>query len=106
MSPPGHTPGDTPGDIAGARPDATPVSRFAVRALIVLWPAFFTAGVAEMLIFGLVDPQDLRWFGGEAITLSRQAIYTLAFLVLWCLIGAAAAVTLWLGSARRGDAGR
>ena len=72
----------------------------AVRALTVLWPAFLMAGVAEMLVFGLVDPNDLRWFGGEAIGFSRQAIYTLTFLILWALISAAAAITAWLSAPR------
>lgn len=76
------------------------MSSFAVRALTVLWPAFLMAGVAEMLVFALVDPSDLRWFGGEAIGLSRQAIYTLAFLILWALISAAAAITAWLSAPR------
>jgi hypothetical protein len=76
------------------------LNSFAVRALTVLWPAFLMAGVAEMLVFGLVDPDDLRWFGGETIALSRQAIYTLAFLILWALISTAAAITAWLSAAR------
>lgn len=76
------------------------MTSFAVRALTVLWPAFLMAGVAEMLVFGLVDPSDLRWFGGEAIGLSRQAIYTLTFMVFWALISAAAAITVWLSAAR------
>ena len=76
------------------------MNSFAVRALTVLWPAFLMAGVAEMLVFGLVDPNDLRWFGGEAIGLSRQAIYTLAFLIFWALISAAAAITAWLSAPR------
>ncbi len=73
----------------------------AVRALTVLWPAFVMAGVAEMLVFALLDPQTLHGFDGEAIPLSRQAIYTLTFLVFWALISVAAALTLWLGTARR-----
>ncbi|MCI4428648.1 MAG: hypothetical protein JHC40_05725 [Burkholderiales bacterium] len=76
------------------------MNSFAVRALTVLWPAFLMAGVAEMLVFGLVDPSDLRWFGGETIGLSRQAIYTLAFLIFWALISAASAITAWLSAAR------
>lgn len=76
-------------------------TRFAVRALTVLWPAFFMAGVMETLVFAMVDPSDLHWIGGESITLSRQATYTLAFLIFWALISAASAVTLWLATPRR-----
>jgi hypothetical protein len=74
------------------------MSRFMVRAATVLWPAFVVAGVAEMLLFALIDPHDLRWFGGASVALSRQAIYTLTFLILWGLIGAASSMTLWLAS--------
>ena len=42
------------------------------RALTILWPAFLMAGVLEMLVFVVVDPSDLRWFGGEALNWSRR----------------------------------
>jgi hypothetical protein len=65
-------------------------------ALQILWPAFLMAGLLELLVFALVDPSDMRWFGGAAIGLSRQAVYTLAFLAFWAVIGAASAVTALL----------
>ena len=68
-------------------------------ALQILWPAFLMAGVLEVLVFALVDPGDLRWLGGEAIDVSRQAVYTLSFLVFWAVIAAAGAITTLL---RRG----
>jgi len=37
------------------------------QALIILWPAFLVAGVLETLTFAVVDPADLRWFGGPQI---------------------------------------
>lgn len=70
---------------------------FAVSALRVLWPAFLMAGVAEMLVFAVVDPMELRWFGGESIGLGRQAVYTVTFLIFWALISSAAAITVLLG---------
>jgi hypothetical protein len=36
------------------------------RALTVLWPAFMMAGVLEMLVFALVDPQQLHGWGVDA----------------------------------------
>ena len=50
----------------------------------ILWPAFLLACVIELLVFALVDPADLRW-GGEALALSRQAVYTAGFFVFWVL---------------------
>lgn len=52
------------------------------RLMWVAWPAFLLAGVLEVLVFALVDPQDLHWFG-RPIELSRQGVYTLSFLVFW-----------------------
>jgi len=70
--------------------------RVAVHALRVLWPAFLMAGVAEMLVFAVLDPMDLRWFGGEPLGLGRQAVYTLTFLIFWMLFSVGAAITLLL----------
>ena len=52
------------------------------RIMWIVWPAFLVAGVLEALVFALVDPQDLRWFG-QPVELSRQGVYTLAFFVFW-----------------------
>ena len=54
------------------------------RWIWIAWPAFLLACLLEMLVFALVDPQDLHWFG-QPIELSRQAVYTLAFFVFWAL---------------------
>ncbi len=63
------------------------------RVLQILWPAFLMAAVLEMLVFVLVDPADLRWFGSAPVELSPRAIYTLAFLVFWGVIATAGALT-------------
>lgn len=54
------------------------------RAIWVLWPAFIVGGITETVFFTLFDPEDMRLFG-EAITLSRSAVYTLGFFVFWML---------------------
>ena len=51
--------------------------------MTILWPAFLMAGVLEALVFVVVDPTDLRWFGGEAVGLSVEAVYTVTFLIIW-----------------------
>ncbi len=63
------------------------------RVLQILWPAFLMAGVLEMLVFVVVDPTELRWFGAAPVDLSPRAIYTLAFLVFWAAIATAGALT-------------
>ncbi len=66
------------------------------RALRILWPAFMAAGVLEMLVFAVLDPADLHWFGGPPITWSTQAVYTVTFLIFWGVISTAAAMTTLL----------
>jgi hypothetical protein len=71
-------------------------TRLRFRSLSVLWSAFLMAAVLEMVVFALVDPGDLRWFGGEALDLSPRAVYTLAFFVFWAIIAVGAALAVLL----------
>ena len=86
-------------------PDQRVVHPFALKALTILWPAFVMAGVLEMLVFAVVDPADLRWFGGEQIGWSSSAIYTVTFLIFWGVISAAGALTALLASPAELDEG-
>jgi hypothetical protein len=52
------------------------------RLMWIVWPAFLMAGVLEVLVFAMVDPQDVHWLG-TPLEWSRQAIYTAAFFVFW-----------------------
>lgn len=65
------------------------------RFMWIAWPAFLLAGVIEMLVFAMVDPQNLHWFG-QPLALSREAVYTLAFFVFWILTMASSALTTLL----------
>ena len=67
-------------------------------ALTILWPAFLMAGVLEMLVFVVVDPLDLHWFGGEALGWSSQAVYTVTFLIFWGVISVAGALSALLAA--------
>jgi hypothetical protein len=64
-----------------------------MRAMVILWPSFLMAGVLETLVFALVDPGNLHWFGGAAVELSPSGVYTLAFLAFWCVISTSSALT-------------
>jgi hypothetical protein len=66
------------------------------RALRILWPSFMAAGVLEMMVFAVIDPTDLRWFGGAPIAWSAQAIYTITFLIFWLVISTGGAMTVLL----------
>jgi hypothetical protein len=61
----------------------------------IMWPAFLSAGVLEMLVFAVVDPQDLHWMG-HPLEGSSQAIYTLTFFVFWGVTAVSSALTALL----------
>jgi len=66
------------------------------RTMSVLWSAFLMAAVLEMVVFALVDPDNLRWFGGDSLDLSPRAVYTAAFFVFWAVISAGAGLSVLL----------
>lgn len=61
--------------------------------MAIAWPAFLMAGVIEALVFSVVDPQTLHWWGGSPIDWPEQAIYTVAFFVFWAAIVIAGMLT-------------
>ncbi len=65
------------------------------RLMWIVWPAFLVAGLLEMLVFAFVDPQDLHW-AGQALPLSNQGLYTVAFFVFWGLTTLACGLTAML----------
>ncbi|HEY8881630.1 MAG TPA: hypothetical protein VIN03_28955 [Roseateles sp.] len=73
-------------------------SRVRRFAMAVAWASFLAAGVLEALVFAVVDPADLRWFGAAPVQLSAQAIYTISFLIFWSVIALGASLTLLLVS--------
>ena len=70
---------------------------FTQRIMWIAWPAFLVAGLLEMLVFAMVDPSDLHWFG-QPIAISRQGIYTLAFFVFWGITMLSSALTTLLAT--------
>jgi hypothetical protein len=72
---------------------APPLSSLSQRLFAVWWPAFFTAGLIEMLVFAFVDPHELHWVGGAPVEFPRPAVYTVAFFGFWLLVGLAGSVT-------------
>lgn len=75
-----------------AAPTPAPLP-FRVRAMAVLWPSFLMAGVQEMLVFAVVDPQQLHWFGAEPVGWPSAAVYTVSFFLFWGVISIAGVLT-------------
>ena len=66
------------------------------RLLLILWPAFVMAGVLEALVFVVVDPGTLHWFGAEPLNWSASAVYSVTFLIFWGVIATSGAITQML----------
>jgi hypothetical protein len=73
------------------------------RLMWIAWPAFLVAGLLEMLVFAMVDPQDLHGLGGQAIEISRLGIYTIAFFAFWGIAMLSSALTLLLARPETGQ---
>mgnify|MGYP000154923461 CR=1 FL=1 len=67
----------------------------AQRLMWIVWPAFLVAGLIELVVFGMFDPEDMHWFG-QQLTLSRQGVYTLSFFVFWVLTMVSSSLTTLL----------
>lgn len=77
------------------RADEVPPRPLAQRLGAILWPSFFAAGVATMVLFAFVDPIDLALISFPEFEISREFGYTIAFIGFW--IGFASACTFtWL----------
>ena len=61
-------------------------------AMLILWPSFIAAIVAEGFFFSLFDPLDL------VPELSNKAVYTTGFFCFWVVTAFASALTAYLSS--------
>ena len=65
------------------------------RLIWILWPGFLMAALAELVLFSMIDPSDLHLLGSP-LELSRTAIYSLGFFLVWGLTSGASALTCLL----------
>lgn len=65
------------------------------RLTWILWPSFVVAGIAEVLFFTLIDPQQLYLFG-EPVDWSRMTIYSLGFFALWATCAGSSLLTCFI----------
>lgn len=65
------------------------------QVIWVLWPAFIAAGVAEVVFFTVIDPQQLYLFGNP-VNLSPIATYSLGFLLFWLICSASSLMTYFM----------
>jgi hypothetical protein len=66
------------------------------RILIcILWPSFLAAGIAEGLLFSVIHPRELLFFGQHADILD-EGIYTLGFFIIWAFCAISSALTAYI----------
>jgi hypothetical protein len=61
----------------------------------ILWPSFLVAGMAEGLLFTVVHPQDLLFFGHDP-DVSDEAIYTIGFFIIWAFCAVSSTLTAYI----------
>ena len=63
--------------------------------MVVLWPSFLVAIVAEGFFFSLFDPQDLA-LNGTHLEVPPLAAYTVGFFCFWAFCSLASMLTCYL----------
>lgn len=66
-----------------------------LKVLLVLWPSFVVAGIAEGVFFTVIDPQELYLFG-QPVHFSKLATYSIGFLGFWLVCAASSLMTWFL----------
>ena len=64
-------------------------------ALLILWPSFLVAILAEGFFFSLFDPADLMLVGGH-VDLPPIAAYTIGFFFFWSFCAIASMISIYL----------
>ena len=72
-----------------------PPRPLAQRVGAILWPSFFSAGVATMVFFAFVDPLALRDITFPGVPLSRGLGYSIAFFAFWAATASSSLFT-WI----------
>lgn len=67
----------------------------AQRLGAILWPSFFSAGVATMVFFAFVDPLALRDMTFPDMLITRELGYTVGFFMFW-LATAGSSLFTWI----------
>ncbi|ATE60716.1 hypothetical protein [Thauera sinica] len=63
--------------------------------ILVLWPSFLVAALAEAIFFTVIDPQELYLFG-QPVYYSPLTTYSIGFLGFWLVCAASSLTTIFL----------
>jgi hypothetical protein len=62
------------------------------KLFFILWPSFLIAGIAEIVFFTIIDPQDL-YLLGQPVHFSTLATYSIGFFAFWAVCAASSYAT-------------
>lgn len=65
------------------------------KLMLILWPSFIVAGIAEGVFFTVIDPRELFLFG-EPVHFSKIATYSIGFFGFWAVCAASSLMTCFL----------
>ena len=61
----------------------------------IMWPSFLVSILAEGLLFSIVHPAELLFFGHHP-EISDEGIYTIGFLMIWIFCAVSSALTAYI----------
>lgn len=63
--------------------------------ILVLWPSFLVAALAEGIFFTVINPREL-YLLGQPVHYSALATYSIGFLGFWLVCAASSLTTIFL----------
>lgn len=66
------------------------------KLILILWPSFLAACLAEGVFFSFIDPKTLYLFG-QPVDFSPTATYSIGFFSFWALCALSSWATLFFG---------
>ncbi len=83
------------GKAAGGTPEKDAATPAVQRWGAIIWPSFFSAGVATMVFFAIVDPVELAHITWVGVEVDRKTGYTIGFFLFWACTFASSLFT-WI----------
>ncbi|MBL8446956.1 MAG: hypothetical protein JNJ44_06035 [Zoogloeaceae bacterium] len=65
-----------------------------LKIIQVLWPSFLVAGIAEIVFFTVINPQEL-YLLGTPVRFSALATYSIGFFGFWLVCAASSLTTVF-----------
>lgn len=62
------------------------------KIFFIIWPSFLIAGIAEILFFTLINPQEL-YLLGQPVNFSAIATYSIGYFGFWVICAASSYAT-------------